>query len=613
VLMQESRGRDLGRAPAEGVDSTRLVVGCGVLLVLCQLAFRAWALYPSWFFLDDYNLLHDAVGHPLSIGYLFAPYNSHLMPGGRLLAWLVASSGPVDWALAATVTLALQALAGLSALWMLTTLFGARWATLPLLAVYLTSAITLPGTIWWAVALNQLPLQITFFAAVAAWVSYLRGRRPGWLAVTLAVLVVGLLFWVKALLVPPVLAFLALAYFARGSLRQRVSTVLRRDWLAATLAASVVAGYLALYLTHVAQPLTETRAPVVAEIADSMLGTAFASGVVGGPWRWSELARPTAFADPPAWALHLAWVAVTLTILYGFLRRHRTLRAWVLLAGYLLGLMGLLVGSRALSFGGVIGLEYRYLTDAVCVLTLSLGLAFLRLPGAAESSARRIEPMLTLAVPRPALAALVLAVCGSAVFSSVRYAEYWHDDNASDAYMHNLAADLEAQGAVDLVDQPVAENVMSNLAAPHNTVSWLTGLLSQRAAFPTVSPRLAVVAPDGTLQRALIAPGVLSRPGPRQDCGWSVGGRGRTVPLTGRAFPWVWWVRIGYLASRTSPVEIEAGSQHVRTRVDGGLHSVYLKVDGSFDRVRIDGLEPGTTLCVDTIEVGQPTPGGRLP
>lgn len=604
--------RERVHAPVGPSESTRVVLGAGVLLVLCQLAFRAWVLYPSWFFLDDYNLLRDATRRPLTLDYLLTPYNAHLMPGGRLLVWLVADAGPVNWALAATFTLVLQAAACLAALWMLATLFGARWPMLGLLAVYLTSVLTVPATVWWAAALNLVPLQVAFFLAVGAWVTYLRRRRTVWLLGTVGMVAFGLLFDVKALLIAPVLAFLALAYFARGSVRDRVATVARRDWPALVLTALVLGGYVAYYLAHVDQPLTQTRLSVVADIANTMLGTAFMSAVVGGPWRWTVLAPPTAYADPPGWALHLAWVAVVLVIVYGLLRRRRTLRAWALLAGYVLGLMTLLVDSRAPSFGGVIGLEYRYLTDAACVVTLCLGLAFLPLRGAVESSAARTEPLLTVAVPRAGLVGLLVFVCGSGLISSALYAGYWHSDNASDAYLHNLAADLKAQGAVDLADQPVAEDVMSHLAAPNNTVRRLSSLLSEQVAFPRTSARLAVVAPDGTLQRALIGPGVVSRPGPRQDCGWLVGEQGGDIPLTGRAFPWVWWARVGYLASQDSAVRISAGSDSVETNVQAGLNSLYVRLDGTFDTVRIDGLDNGTTLCVDTIEVGQPTPGGRL-
>jgi hypothetical protein len=612
LLVQELRVRERVDAPAGTGDSTRIVIGAGVLLVLCQLAFRAWVLYPSWFFLDDYNLLHDASGRPLSVHYLLTPYNAHLMPGGRLLVWLVATSGPVNWALAATFTLVLQAAASLAALWMLTTLFGARWRSLGVLAVYLTSVLTVPATVWWAAALNLVPLQVAFFLAVGAWVTYLRARRTVWLVGTAGMIAFGLLFDVKALLIAPVLVFLALGYFARGSLRDRIVTVATRDWCALLLTAVVLGGYLAYYLTHVDQPLTQTRLSVVAEVANTMLGTAFMSAVVGGPWRWTVLAPPTAYADPPGWALHLAWVAVVLVLAYGMLRRRRTLRAWALLAGYLLGLMTLLVDSRAPSFGGVIGLEYRYLTDAACVVTLCLGLAFLPLHGSVESSAARTEPLLTVAVPRAGLVALLVLVCGSGLISSALYARYWHSGNASDAYLHQLAADLKAQGAVDLTDQPVAEDVMSHLAAPNNTVRRLSTLLSDQVAFPRTSPRLVVVAPDGTLQRALIGPGVVSRPGPEEDCGWPVHEQGADIPLTGRAFPWVWWARIGYLASRDSAVRISAGSDTVDATVQAGLNSLYVRLDGTFDTVRIDGLDKGTALCVDTIEVGQPTPGGRL-
>jgi hypothetical protein len=220
------------------------------------------------------------------------------------------------------------------------------------------------------------------------------------------------------------------------------------------------------------------------------------------------------------------------------------------------------------------------------------------------------------AIKNSALAAVVAFVIGvsvSGLVSTVRYARIWPSENASDAFVHHLAADLRTQGAVDLADQVLPDEVMSSLAAPDNTVRRMTSLLSHRVSYPVTTSRLAVVAPDGGLHQALIRPGVVSPEGPRQDCGWLVRAGGRDVPLEGRAFEWSWWVRVGYLASQSSPVRVSAGSDQVASTVDRGVHSLFVKVDGTFDHVRLDGLQDGTTLCVDTIEVGQPEPGPRLP
>ena len=40
-----------------------------------------------------------------------------------------------------------------------------------------------------------------------------------------------------------------------------------------------------------------------------------------------------------------------------------------------------------------------------------------------------------------------------------------------------------------------------------------------------------------------------------------------------------------------------------------GLNNLYLRTEGDPGEVRIDGLEPGTTLCVDAVEVGPQTLG----
>lgn len=612
--MNEQRSGTLERPDRTSptVQSTHLVVAAGAGLILAMLIFRGWALFRSFFYLDDYNLLISAHGARLDGAYLAEPYNSHLMPGGRLIAWLVEHSGQLNWSLAATFTLVGQLLAGAAALWMLVTLFGARWPILAPLALYLTSAMTIPAMMWWTASLNQVPLQSTFFFSVGAWVCYLRGRRLRWLAVTVLALCLGLFFYVKALLVFPVLAFIALAYFASGGPWARFRTVVRRYWPAVLVGALAAGGYVGYYLSHVTAPFTETTPRLVAILADSMIGEAFMTAVVGGPWDWDPRAAPNAFADPPQWGVHLAWVAVVLVVLYAFFRRRGTLRAWALLGIYLAGLLTLLVNSRAPVYGRIIGLEYRYLTDAACAVALCTGLAFLSVRGAEQPSRPRDEPLLRVRMPGVGVIAVVALVCVSSVVSSVRYVDFWHTRNASDDYLHTLADDLRRQGAVDLVDRGVPDAVVPALYAPDNLVHRFMVILDNHAQFPDASSHLGIVGEGGTIREALIEDAaVLSEKGPRAGCGWLVRERGKEIPLTARAFTWQWWARIGYLASADSSVVVSAGNSRIETEILAGPNSLWIHLDGSFDQIGISGLGTGVSMCVDTIEVGQPNAAGE--
>ncbi len=604
-----SRWRQLVVDATEGSDPARLVVGTGVLMVIAQLAFRAWALYPSWFYADDYQLLQQA-GHGLTLSYLTEPYHSHFMPLGRLVVWLVAAAGPMSWGVAATLTLLLQAATGVAALWMLVTLFGSRWGVLAPLALYLTTAVTVPAFMWWAACLNQLPLQLVFFVSVATWTQYLRTRSGYWLALTLAALVLGLLCFEKVLLLAPVLLFLAVAYFGEGTLRDRLRWVVRDLRPAAVLGVLLPAAYLGYYLDFVPQAFGDGGGKgLPAGLADAMLGTALSSGVVGGPWSWWDTTPPIVLASPPGWGTYIAWVAITLTLCYSALRRHNVLRGWALAGGYGVALYLLLATSRGRVYGALSGLEYRYLTDAACVITLVLGLVFLELRGAPGSARPRSEPLLGVTA-RPALwgTALALVALGG-LLSSVQYVSFWHHDNASQAYVANLRASMAAQKSPpQLVDQPVPSDVMPSYTAPDNTSRSLLRLLHRQAGFPDSSDRLQVVDRTGVLRPALVATTVRSMPGPLAGCGWKVGAAGRTIDLTGRSPAGGAWARLGYLSSHDSAITVTAGGVDTETSADRGLHNLFVRVPGAIRSVTVSGLDPGVTMCVDPIEIGKPVP-----
>ena len=578
-------------------------------MIAAHLLFRAWAIYRSWFFTDDYRLLNEAREQGFSFRYLVDPFDSQFMPVGRLLVWIVEQSGTTNWLVAATTVLVSQALAAVACLWMLTTLFTTRPGVLALLALYLTSAMVLPGYMWWAAALNQLPLQIAFFLAVGAWVRYLRTRRKRWLVAAWAAVAFGLLCYVKALLIVPVLAVLWLGYYRGGPLRQRVTQGIRADWQALVGLVPIV-GFAVYYVLAVPQPFESSDSTVMKslDVADAMLGTSLPTAAFGGPWRWLETGPPIVLAGPPDWATRLSWVLFAGVVAYSMLRRKGAGKAWLLVAGYAVAAAALLATSRGQIFGRFAGLEYRYLTDVLPVLVLALGLAFLPLAGAPGSSEVRKPALLSVVVPPTILIAAVVLVSALGLYSSWRYVGYWHNDNAGRTFVKNAQADLGRAGPTDLASQTLPAAVMPEYTQPLNETRLFLPLISNEARFPTVSDSLHLLDETGSLRQAGVAPGLRSPDGPEPGCGWKVETKALTVPLDGTAFDFTWWVRVGYLGSREDVVTMRIGTATVTAPVNRGLNSLFVEVTSEIDEVSFEGLQPGTTLCVDTVEVGQLVP-----
>lgn len=591
--------RDVGWLP-----DVEHVLPVATLLITAQLAFRAWALSQNWFYYDDFYLIRDG-GSATALSHLFAPHNGHLMPGARLMAWAVAQNGGLNWMFAGALTLLIQAAASGGALWMLFTMFGRRWGIVGPLALYLTSAFTMPSLIWWAVAINELPTQAAFFIAIGCWVNYLRTTSWRWLGLTVLAVAGGLAFDVREILVVPILAFLLVAYFSSGALGGRLRSLVRY-WPGIVVGGVIALAYAAAYRHLVPQPFNESSWKIFGQTADYMVATAFPVGLVGGPWAWDG---DLLVAAPPDWSVHAAWVAVLAVPVYAWLRRERTLRAWIPAVYLLVAILVLVSQTRAPALGPLLGLDYRFYAEVASAVVLGLGLSSMQLVGAVESSRARPAPYLVRTPPRWVTAALAVVVLVSGITSSASYVLAFRAHNQSRAYLDTAVGDLERVGNTDLINQELPVDVMGLIFYPDNTTSDLLPMMTAHARFPQSAPMLSMIDESGDLRSVQVGDGVESVEGPDAECGWRITSVGRSVPLSGDAFEFSWWLRIGYLSSSDSPVRISAGDTTVDTMVLRGLNDLFVHVDGTFDSIRFSGLVSDTTVCVGGIKVGQPEPG----
>jgi hypothetical protein len=274
------------KAPRAGTN--RWVSRVAVTIGLLALGTRAWVAWRGYYYLDDFVFMAKAVeNHPFDPHYLLEPYNSHLMPGSYLWVWALTHALPFDYGAVVVTTMLLQAALAVLFYSLLRGLFGSTPLVLVPFAVFVLSPVTLPATLWWAAAVNQVPQQLAMVAVLLAHTAYLRtGRLRHGLAGPLA-LVGGLLFSEKTLLVVPLVAALTLLFFTQGTAWQRVLRGVRRHltlWLAY---AAVAVPYAAYYLIAVPSPARHPgQGAGIVQLVMESFGRAVLPGLLGGPWTW---------------------------------------------------------------------------------------------------------------------------------------------------------------------------------------------------------------------------------------------------------------------------------------------------------------------------------------
>ena len=602
--------------------SKNVVTLTAVLLIGVQLWWKAGLLAHSFFRLDDYLNLERAASGGLSWSYLMWVNAGKLMPVGLAIAWALVRISPYDWTLTSAFTLVLLACACLALLRMLRTMFGDRPGILILLAIYLVSPLSFPGLAWWSVTLELLPLQIAMFGAVTAHMHYLRSGRFRHAVASGGWLLAGMASSYKGAFVPLFLFALTSGCLMQGAWANAAWAELRDHWRAWLLYAALTVGYAVVFLVQLGTSSEQPGRPGaftnVFSFASTLVRDTFVPGAFGGPWRWFA-AGDYAVTNPPAGLARISWVLAVAVVLVSVWYRPRAWRAWAILAGWLIvaDIFPVLLGRSAILPGQLLGDESRYVIDAVGILVLCLGLAFL--PVAGQRAADRTR----LPTSMPAFAVLASVLTAFMIGSFWSFHAYEADTTGAPGRSYIATARIalsEAPRGTVIVNTPVPEYVMDGLfIGPVDQASNVLGPLVTGP--PGQRPRF-VPRPEGTSDRLMefdgygrLVPaavlGTASRPlAPGRAC-WPARAGQVVIPLSAvAANPAV--LRIGYLAPAGDRVVVQFGGQSQVLTLQQGLHSAYLPVHGSASSVVVQTVSGGGP-CIGDAEAGVLLPSASGP
>jgi hypothetical protein len=101
MVAEVEPGESLLGLTRSAVWPDRLIDRLALTLVALQAVLLFWLIRPGYWFVDDFAYLAGARWARLTPGYLRRPFFDHLLPGPRLLNWILIRVAPMDYAVAA--------------------------------------------------------------------------------------------------------------------------------------------------------------------------------------------------------------------------------------------------------------------------------------------------------------------------------------------------------------------------------------------------------------------------------------------------------------------------------------------------------------------------------
>lgn len=596
-----------------GVD---LVLVVGLVLVAVQLWLKGDLLSRSFFIQDDYVYIAQAARQPFGWDYLMQNYDGQFMPFGFAVTWVLTRIDPYNWTSASVLLLVLQAGASLALLRALRVLFGSRLLVLVPFALYLITPMTMPAFSWYAAAINSLPIQIAIAMALAAHVRYLRRQRTTYLVQTLGWTAFGMLTFVKAVAIPPLLFVITAAYFFNGSWGETVHLAWRRHsrawwWLLRVLAVEIVLYCVTWVWNGTDGKLQSLDADQIIGFLARLIGRTFTLFFVGGPWEWSGTGASYGTPNPPNGQVALAIGVVAVLVVLSVRYRRVAYRAWVILLGYvLLADAAPVVFGRLPMVGPVLGTESRYVADAAPVLVICLTLAFLALLGEKEPYLRPLPSGALL----PGLAGLAGgAVAIGSVWCLHTYRAELNGDRGRDYLAHAQAA-LARYPHTDTIFPTVVPTAM--MAAVFGDDRMTTRVLSplvSRARLrrldnprPTQKPR--VLGTDGRLHPAGVY-GTGAKPPPNGGNCWYLTQQTTRIRLRQKVGVGDYVMSVGFLANKKSRLRVRFNKKQTVTfpaKPKLGRYTFMIRGGGS--TIEVTKSARHAPVCVTDVTVGFAVP-----
>jgi hypothetical protein len=587
----------------------RHVLRYALALIALQLVVRGWVAATGYLSQDDLVFESRAAGLPLlSSDFLLYDHDGHFMPAAWLLIGLVTDWWPLQWWPLAVLLVLMQAVASLAVLRLLRLLLGDRPAMLVPLVFFLFSPLTVPAFAWWAPAVNLLPLQAGLAWIAAEAVLLTRTGRTRHAVRGTAAFALAVAFFEKSIVIAvfaAAVAYLVARADGQPAPLRRVLGAGRPLW---TGMLAVLAVWFWAYSTHVESPLMD---PVTGADAARSIGRGLSQGLltaaVGGPWEW---VRPEGtgvpLVHPPVFLTVASGVVALLVVVLSSLRRRGAWLAWLMVVGYVgANVVAMVLARFNASLADVVPLTLRYYTDATVVITAAIALVLLAPP----RGRRPARPLLTPHGRRVVLPATGALFVASSLVSTLTFSQIW-SDSRTETYLATARASLAESWEVPLLDQAIPEDILWGAAHPNNLASRIFLPFERGPAFSTSTPALRMIADSGEVVDAVLSERQTVAPGPIADCGHIVTGEAVTVaPLEGSLFAWEWTLRLDYFANRDGVVQVAMSTgEGVRVPLARGPHTVFVRLVGGGDDLRLHSMTDDLSLCVVAGAVGMVEP-----